>query len=84
MHMMGRRWGGGVTESSFTSSSVFASDGCAHGDREALLRTMPEEHKTFLESLEFVFEMPGMCHALMCCIRTYCRHQAMCLCMLAC
>ena len=63
MHLQGRRWGAFSREGSedginaFDSHATFASYSAAPGDREDLLRKMPEEHKKLLASLEFVVEV---------------------------
>ena len=63
MHLQGRRWGAFSREGSedginaFDSHATFASYSAAPGDREDLLRKMPEEHKKILASLEFVVEV---------------------------
>jgi hypothetical protein len=54
MHVQGRRWA--APSNPFNSSSTFASYGVAYGDREALLRAMPAEHKEFLKDLPWVVE----------------------------
>eukprot|EP00898_Chlorokybus_atmophyticus_P003420 jgi/Chlat1/4079/Chrsp26S04116 len=59
MHLQGRRWGGMIGEennSTYDSANTFRSYGVEHGDREGLLKAMPESHKEFLRNLPLVYE----------------------------
>ena len=52
MHYRGRRWGA-------ETSATFRSYGVKPGDREGLLEAVPDSHKAFLRSLQWVHESPG-------------------------
>eukprot|EP00048_Salpingoeca_helianthica_P017871 m.239431 g.239431 ORF g.239431 m.239431 type:complete len:303 (+) comp22543_c0_seq1:63-971(+) len=54
MHLQGRRY------NVYSSASTFRSYGVAYMNRDALLTAMPQSHKDFLRSLEFLHEgIPG-------------------------
>lgn len=53
-HLQGRRWGGSYYEKSYGSAATFASYGVRHGDREALLKVVPEEHLLFLKRCPWI------------------------------
>ncbi|PRP81750.1 hypothetical protein PROFUN_10850 [Planoprotostelium fungivorum] len=54
MHLMGRRWGG----MGYNSNTTFTSYGVEVGDREALIKAVPESHQKFIKSLPWVIEHP--------------------------
>ncbi|KAJ7546083.1 hypothetical protein O6H91_08G024000 [Diphasiastrum complanatum] len=68
IHVQGRRWGGTMRVkhnvkkgfeykgSTFDSATTFASYGVAHGDRQGLIKAVPENHKTFLQDLVWIYE----------------------------
>ena len=46
-------------DSVFDSKSTFASYGVRFGDRTGLIAAMPEQHRTFLRNLKWVYEARG-------------------------
>eukprot|EP01080_Neovahlkampfia_damariscottae_P003524 gene3524-6171_t len=53
MHLEGRRYGGCST---YSSATTFKSYGCRNGDRDALLRNMPQEHINFIKEMPWILE----------------------------
>eukprot|EP00850_Spirogloea_muscicola_P011608 SM000072S21242 [mRNA] locus=s72:603668:605206:- [translate_table: standard] len=71
VHVQGRRWAGTMVDnhnpkgglylgSTYDAASTFASYGCPHGDRAALLAAVPKSHKEFLRNLVWVHEQEGV------------------------
>lgn len=54
MHLQGRRWAGSWYEKSYGSASTFAAYGAEMGDRDSLIRNMPQEHQQFLADCPWV------------------------------
>eukprot|EP01080_Neovahlkampfia_damariscottae_P008803 gene8803-751_t len=52
MHLQGRRYGKHI----YNSETTFSSYGCEHGDYEAFLKAVPEEHKDFIREMPWVLE----------------------------
>lgn len=57
MHVQGRRWGVPSKVNKFESITTFESYGAKHGDREDLLRLMPQHHKQFFSHLDWIADV---------------------------
>jgi len=56
MHLQGVRYAGSP-ETVFRSHTTFESYGVTFGDREGLLKAMPEKHLEFLSNLKYIVEL---------------------------